>query len=63
MSEGINKRLGAALCLVAALMTTSLGCRPAGSSSAPSSPNKAPEQKPNPDNKDRPSKRPNSDVG
>jgi hypothetical protein len=61
MGERIYGRFGLGLCLAGALIATSLGCHPAGSSSAPANP--AQEKKPNPDNKDAPNKQPPPDVG
>ena len=61
MGERFYGHFGWALCLAAALMATSLGCHPVGSSSAPANP--TPEKKANPDNKDAPNKQPPPDVG
>lgn len=63
MGERIRSRFALVLCLAGALMATILGCRPAGSSSEPSSPNKTPEQKPKQDKKDAPIERPKPEVG
>jgi hypothetical protein len=61
MRKWIIWRGGVALGLASALLVSSLGCQPAGSSNSTSGTNKPTTQKP--ENKDKPGKRPADDPG